>query len=256
MRTKELLMSLRLFTSLVPLLGLLLLSVPGSLAQDKKEDKKGPNTEDPQVVDSKVQKGKPAASIDFRKEYQLPYPSLSTLGTRIDTARRQQDPVSLGHAASELSLAEKVSGKQASLTSNALVREAAQLAKLRRQVTELRAMLHLSNQIANDQELATELQREIDDNKQYTQAEKRQIEMNEEPTSPRRLVVNNYTTQYVDITVNGQLKLQLPPGESRWCMIEHKWNPTILEGYGNQDIDKWGPRIIRGTFKTYTWNLH
>ena len=60
-----------------------------------------------------------------------------TLGNRIDTARRQYDPVALGNTASELALAEKVSGKQASLTSTALYKESVELAKLRRQVAEL-----------------------------------------------------------------------------------------------------------------------
>src|SRR5262249_48606057 len=151
-RIKEFLMASRPVTFPAVLLGLLVLVVPGAQAQDKKED---PSTQDPQVVDSKAQKGKPASAIDFRKELQLPYPTLGPLGARIDTARRQSDPIALGNAASELSLAEKVSGKQASLTSNALLRESIQLAKLRRENVELQAMLHLTNQIANEQELAT-----------------------------------------------------------------------------------------------------
>ncbi len=232
-------------------LGLVFLALPG-FGQSKPD----PKTQDQQVFESKPQKRKPAASIDFKKELRLPFPSLGTLGSRIDSARRQPDPVALGNAASELSLAEKVSGRQASLTSRDLLRESIQLAKLRREVAEMQAMLHLNNQIANEQGLAADLKRQIDDAKQYTQAEKRQIQMNEEPTGPRRLVVNNYSTQYIDITVNGRLKMQVPPGESRWCMIEHKWNPTILEGYGNEDIDTWGPKTILGTFKTYTWNIH
>jgi len=39
-------------------------------------------------------------------------------------------------------------------------------------------------------------------------------------------------------------------------VIEHKWNPTVLKGYGNEDTNNWGPRYIWGNFKTYTWNLY
>lgn len=234
------------------LLGLLVLVPPGPSAE-KKDD---PKPQDKQVVDSKAAKRTPATTINFKKELQLPFPSLGTLGSRIESARRQLDPVALGNTASELGLAEKVADKQASLTSTALYKEAVELAKLRKQVAEMKAMLHLSNQIANAQGEAATLKSQIDSAQAYAQAEKRQIEMNEEPTGPRRLIVNNYSTQYVDITVNGNLKGQVLPGESRWFMIEHKWNPTILKAYGNEDTSDWGPMIINGTFKTYTWNLH
>src|SRR5262249_12442816 len=94
------------------------------------------------VVDSKVEKKPLAASVDFRKELNLPYPSLGTLGSRIDSARKAPDPVSLAHSANELAVAEKVSGKKASLTSNQVLKEAQELAKLRRQEAELKALLY------------------------------------------------------------------------------------------------------------------
>ncbi len=246
-------MSVQRFTFPATFLGLLSFVVPLSVGQDAKDE---PKPKDKQVIDSRPEKRKLAAGVNFKKELGLPYPSLGTLGARIDSARRQSDPVSLGHAASELAVAEKVSGKQATLTSTKLYKEAVQLARLRRDVAELRAMLAMNYQITNAQGEATLLQQDIDQAKQFAQNEKRQIEMNQEPTGPRKLIVNNYTTQYIDVTVNGRLKMQVPPGESRWCMIEHKWNPTVLEGYGNEDLDKWGPKTILGDFKTYTWNIN
>lgn len=69
------------------------------------------------------------------------------------------------------------------------------------------------------------------------------------------MLLNNYTTQYIDLWVNGIYKMQVPPGGSKWCVIEHKWNPTVLTARG--DEDEGGPwrREIWGAYQTYTWNL-
>jgi hypothetical protein len=216
-----------------------------------------PKPPDQQVVDSKADKRPSAATIDFRKEYNLPLPSLGTLGARIESARRAPDPVSLGHAASELAVAEKVSGKKASLTSAKLIKEAAELASLRRQEAELRTTLQLTKQISDEQQNVTLLQEQIDAANKFTREEREKIQRNEEPSgAPRKILVNNYTTQYVDVYVNGYPKMQLEPGGSKWCVIEHKWNPTVLKAYGSEDVTQWGPRYIWGEYKTYTWNLN
>jgi hypothetical protein len=216
-----------------------------------------PKPDDKQSVDSKAEKRSPATAIDFKKELQLPFPTLGTLGARVEAARKAPDPVALAHTAGELAVAEKVSGKTASLTSQTLIQESAELAKLRRQVAEMKAVLNVSNQIANQEQLAMNLNAEIDRANQWTKEEKEAIQMGKAPTAaPRRVLVNNYTTQYADIYVNGYYKMQVGPGQSSYCVIEHKWNPTILRAYGNEDITNWGPRYIWGTFDTYTWNLN
>ncbi len=104
-------------------------SVRVSFIEDPKAEKlKGKDKEkDVQVVTSKASKRVPATTINFKKAYGLPFDSLATLGSRIDAARRKPDPVTLAHAASELAVAEKVSGKKASLTSKALLAESAEL---------------------------------------------------------------------------------------------------------------------------------
>jgi hypothetical protein len=63
-------------------------------------------------------------------------------------------------------------------------------------------------------------------------------------------------SQYVDVWVNGSEKAQVQPGQSTALTLDHKWNPTILTAYGNQDNSQWGPRYVWGRFKTYTWNLN
>jgi hypothetical protein len=220
------------------------------------EPKTGQKEDDKQVVESTAQKGTPAKSVDFRKDLGVPFGSLHTLGARIDTARKAHDPVSLGHAASELAVAEKVSGKKASVTSTAVMQEATQLAKLRRQVPELQAMVHLNQQVASEAELVMDLKQQIAMSQRQTKLETDAVKRNEEPTGPRKVLINNYTTQYVDLWVNGNPKMQVEPGQSKWCVIEHKWNPMVLTADGNEDAITWGPRYIWGNFPTYTWNLH
>jgi hypothetical protein len=107
----------------------------------------GDHASDKQVVSSKAVQERVAASVNFQKELGLSYPSLRTLGARIDAARQAPDPVTLAHAASELDVAEKVSGKKASITAPEILAEAAKLASLRKQEAELKAVLQVSKQV-------------------------------------------------------------------------------------------------------------
>ena len=196
-----------------------LLAVAGGDAQkpDSKDD-------DKQVVESKPQKRTPATSVNFNKELNLPYPTLRTLGTRIEAARRASDPVALAQTASELSVAEKVSGKQASLASLELIKESAQLAKLRNEVSELNAVYNVQSQITSDDKALTELKNQIAAAKQQAQQETQSVRLGEEPKNqPRRLLLNNYSDQYIEVNIDGWPRFPIvPPGESRYFMIEQR----------------------------------
>ena len=218
----------------------------------------GPSPDDKEVVSSKVSKRPAAASVNFRKELGLPFSSLSTLGPRIATARRDADPVALANAANELAVAEKVSGKKASLTSTTLGKEAAELAGLRRQQAELEAVLHVNEQITQEQDTIANLRKTISLSKQIANADVEAFRKNEEPTwAPRKVLVNNYTTQNLLVYVNGSSKWPMvPPGGAQLFVIEHRWNPTVLTATGDEDVDTWGPRYIWGRFNKYTWNIN
>jgi hypothetical protein len=217
----------------------------------------GTRNDDQQTVSSNAKKNPVAASVDFRKELGLPFRSLATLGSRIDTARRDHDPVSLANAAGELAVAEKVAGKQASLTSTALIKEAARLAKLRKEATELQAVERVAGQVATETELVTDLKKEIATSQQQAKAETDALRRNEPPTNaPRQVLVNNYTALYCDVWINGNLAAQVDPGKAKRFTIDQMSNPTVLEAYGNEDNSTWGPRYIWGNFPTYTWNLN
>jgi hypothetical protein len=205
------------------------------------------------VVTTKPTKSIPATSVQFRKDLNLPYPSLGTLGSRIDAARRAGDPVTLANAASELLTAEKVSGKTAGLTSKQVLREAAELAGLRRQEAELKAVLHVTEQLTQEEEKVAGLKKMI----ALTRAENPRIEKYEEPKdAPRKVVVNNYTTQYIDVQVNGYLRGQVPPGSTKVIVIDQIWNPIVLKGWGDADETTFGPVVLQGRFTTYTWNIN
>jgi hypothetical protein len=229
--------------------------VPAALPDDPKKD--DPASNDQQSVDSKATHKTAASSVNFRKSFNLPYPTLNTLGARIDAARRAPDPVALAHTAGELAVAEHVSGKQAAVTSSAVIKEAAELAKLRRQATELQAVSRVAAQVAGEQDLIADLRKEIADSQAIAKADVQAFRQNQEPTwTPRKVLVNNYTTQLLTVYVNGNYKGEIGPGLSQTIVVEHRWNPTVLTAYGDEDIDTWGPRTIWGRFQTYTWNIN
>jgi hypothetical protein len=212
---------------------------------------------DKQAVDSKATRKTAAKSVNFRKELNLPFQTLDNLGPRIDTARRASDPVALAHTASELAVAEKVSGKQATVTSGTLIQESAQLAKLRNQAAELKAVAQVASQVASEQALVTSLHNQIADAEASARLDKAAIDKNQEPGwTPRKIVINNHTLQYLTVFINGFYRTEISPGLTQTIVIEHRTNPTVVTCNGNEDIDTWGPRYIWGKFQTYNWNIN
>lgn len=110
-----------------------LLSV--GLANDQDTAEKGEG-----VKVSKLEKTVLAASVDFTGTLKLPFQSLVSLGSRIDSARLASDPVLLSAIARELAVAEKISGKNAPLTAANLSDEAITLVKLRNKSKEIEAV--------------------------------------------------------------------------------------------------------------------
>jgi hypothetical protein len=236
------------------LLGALAFASSHAAQEPKKAD---PPAGDQQTIKTKPTKGKPAAAVPFRKQFGLPFGTLDTLGSRIDRARRTGDPVALGHAAGELDLAEQVSGKTASLTSKQLIAEAAELASLRKQNAELQAVLTMSRKITVEQDQLTNLKKSIEEAQTQAAAAKQALQKNQEPThAPRKVVVNNYTTQYIDVQVNGYLKGQVDPGTTKVITIDQPWNPIVLKGWGDSDESVFGPVLLQGRFDKYTWNIN
>ncbi len=231
--------------------------LPRYSAQEPKKADPASNPEESSIITTKPTKVTPAASVKFGKALGLPLASLNTLGSRIDAARRAGDPVTLAHAASELAVAEKVSGKAASLTSKQLIAESAELASVRRQEAELNHVLEVSNQLRAAQSQLDNLKTQIAATQAETKADKDALLAKEEPTSkPRKIIVNNYSTQYIEIQVNGFVKGQVSPGATKVYTIDQRWNPIVVKGWGDADENIFGPLVLQGRFDKYTWNIN
>ena len=175
-------------------------------------------------MESKPVKKPAAAAVNFKKELGLPFDTLGTLGGRIDQARRKYDPVALAHTASELHVAEKVSGKKASVTSSQLIKESSELAKLRSQEAELRAVLNVSDQVANDKDVILSLNKEIDPAKERAKMDTEAVQKNWSRPGSRQGDGEQLHDAILTIWVNGRYKTEISPADAV-CVIEHRWNP-------------------------------
>ena len=119
------------------MLGLMLLAAGVVSAAEPEKPKAGAKGT---TIKVKATTAVSAATIDFRKELGLPFESLAWLGGRIERSRTDADPVGLAACAQELQAAEKVAGKQASLTAAALTAEVIETVKLRDDSKELAAV--------------------------------------------------------------------------------------------------------------------
>jgi hypothetical protein len=118
--------------------------LPSGRAEEKKPDEKTKEATSTPI------KTEPATSINFIKVLDLHFESLATLGSRIEEARKNADPVALATCATYLGAAETASGKKASLTAEVLTKEAIELAKLRGQSAELKAVAALVRDAGTD----------------------------------------------------------------------------------------------------------
>lgn len=131
--------------------------VTSYLSADDAKDKKGDDSVLNIKLTGKATEGSfLAGRINFRKELGIPFDYLDNLGQRIYQARKTPDPVELALAAHALSVAEKVSGKKASLTSETVMSEAFDLALRRGISSELTAVAMLATSQDKKKELDEE----------------------------------------------------------------------------------------------------
>jgi hypothetical protein len=194
----------KLLSSLV-LSGLLVGSaVQTATANDPKPGDQKPAAEDSNI-NSKVEK--PAPMPDFAGVYGLPFESLQGLGYRLTEARHKSDPVALAMLGTELAVAEKVSGKKADVTSDAVLKEAAELARMRRQEKELVAVAL----IVKDEGIAKELAELAMTAQKEEAARVASFKSGEKAKGIRILEVINDTHHRLSIRVNGVHIGWVPP---------------------------------------------
>lgn len=234
----------------------LLTLVFGSFSTAQGPDKGIAAQKDEQFVRTRPTKRQNAANIDFHKQLKLDYPSLHNLGSRIETARQNGDPVALSHLASELHVAEKVSGKKASLTSSDLLNESTDLASMRSLNDELQAIAVRAKQVqpSNLDTLLGKISKSEARAKALAK-EQQKIFDNALPGKTRvfPVLVENYTDESIAIYENGNFVKRIPPSEKRFVNVVLTRSPMVLVGHSLSL--SWGPRNIYGTFDTYRWVL-
>jgi len=213
------------------------LAVPRAGAfDDKKADKPEDLTEG-----TKQEKYTVATTVGFDAAFGLNFPSLSTVGARIDKARRAADPVSLALAAKELEVAETVSTKKASLTAKELMSEAVELGKLRNDAKELKALSLL---------VSTE-----DKTKENLEKAAEKAEKDEGTRGIRaRLTVHNYRNNQLQLYYNGYEVGTVPPRASRAFRINDTSGSDFTLRAADHFGRRWG-KSYSGSFTNFTWTI-
>jgi hypothetical protein len=189
-----------------------------------------------------------ATTIDFRQQYGLPFESLTAIGARIEQSRCSADPVGLAAAANELSAAEQVSGKKASLTADALRKEAIELAKLRDESQELKAVSMLAP-MAGDELTKLALA--------AATRERDELAAAKEGAQPKgiheALDVHNHSEVHVHVYMNGRLLGHIEPyGQGHYHVHAHGHVTLDARGPGGH---RWHEHIHEDV-DTYVFELN
>lgn len=213
-------------------------------------DEKKAEGEKSESFTTPVEKYVSATSIDFAKALDLSAPSVRTIGSRIEEARQAPDPIGLASTARELAAVEAATGKQASLKSSDVMKEAIALAKLRGRSAELKAVAAL----VSDQAAAEDLQVAAK-KAEKAEAEKAARAKNGELSRGicGVLHVNNQTHQHMEIYYNG-MNIGCVDGYStgQFYLNDHNWMFN-LEARG--DCGGYARRHVHGQMSHFDWTI-
>lgn len=202
-------------------------------------------------IESKAAAYKSAAALPFGEALGLSYSSLSTLGSRIEQARRSGDPVGLIAAAKELAVAEEVSGKKVELTADALTKEAIALAKLRAISSELKAVSLFVADPAAKKDLEAAIGPAKDQEAKDTEDMKARFEGEKAKGIFNELVVFNDSHHVVNIYVNGQYVGHVHPHQHEHFHV-HTHGHTDLAAVGGGH--RWDHHFDQD-YNTYRWRI-
>lgn len=188
-----------------------------------------------------------ACTVNFRTELKVPLAYLSTIGSEIHAARETPDPVALAICARSLKVAEAVSGKQASVTSDAVMSEALALAKIRREPAELEAVAMLVEDPAQKSELdklAKTVKRDTPEPGEVSKA------------IFGDLIVDNHTDHCLRIYVDGRYRGEVHAGQHAHLHVHtHSW-VNRLEAYCEDDGDLVSQGTVSGHQHNVSWDIH
>ena len=183
----------------------------------------------------------PVADTDFRGELTLGFPSLRTLGSRIDDARLEYDPVALGNLSRELKIAETVSGKKAKITSGQLMKEAVEMAKYMNGLPELQAL----SAMVEDTSTRQDLEKDILIAQKRVAEQERAFKAGERPKAiSGTLTIYNYAPEDVAVYYNGY---RLGTVSGNW------WQNFYVGDYSGYPYHRLEARGEFGNYWTWTW---
>jgi hypothetical protein len=208
------------------------------------------------VVRCKFSDAKPtcgaASRVDFVQELGVSLDYLNGIGHRISVARAKPDPVELAMAGQALAVAEKVSGKQASITSAQVIGEALDLAKMRGVSTELSAIAL----VVTDPEAQHGLTKAV------ALAEKREAEAAAKTTSGESakelfgtLRVINHSDECLRIHVSGRYVGTVHAGRTGYFHVHDHSNPTHFDAYCEHDGELVREANLWGHRHSATWHI-
>jgi hypothetical protein len=192
----------------------------------------------------------PAATVNFAGDLELNFASLKKLGSRIDSAREQVDPVDLVSAAIELAAAEKVSGKTSSIKAADLLKEGLDLAKLRRHPDELKAIALL----VTDKEQKEELQVLAKEAKKRLAGLKANTGKSKGITGT--LYIVNRTRHTIHIAINGEARGHVMPWNTRGFFVgDSDFDQTTMNAWAAGGFS-WGPYTFRQRHVNWTFTFN
>lgn len=233
--------------------GLLLGGLPlVAMAQDAKKDAK---EDDAKVVHSKISEGTKscgaACRVNFTKELGLSLDYLGSIGHRISLARKSPDPVDLALAAQALSVAETVSGKKASITSEQVQAEALELVKMRGISSELSAVALVIPAAKQDLEkLAVVAKKREEEGKKKTESGE---------TSKAlfgTLTVVNHSGECLRIYVSGQYVGEAHQGQTAYFHVHDHRNATHLQALCEEEGHLVSQQFVFGHQHGWHWHIH
>lgn len=194
-----------------------------------------------------------AGCVNFAKEFGLSLDYLGSIGNRIALARKAPDPVELALCSQALAVAEKVSGKQASITSEQVRAEAIDLAKQRGYANELSAVAL----IVPDAEVKRDLEKQLVLTKKRDEEALAAAKTGESTKELfGRLTVVNHSGECIRIFVSGRFYGEVHEGQTQAFHV-HDHNPsTRLEAYCEEDGDLVSARSVFGHRHSFLWHIH
>jgi hypothetical protein len=239
------------------LLGALIVgsSIVAAYAQDPPA--KGDKAAEPTVLKSNLKDATKcccrSCTVNFTKELGVPLDYLTQIGHRIHTARRTPDPVELAMASKSLALAEKLSGKKASLTADEVMAEAVELAKLRGISTELAAMIELTG----DSKEKTPLQTEMAAAKKREAEAKAAAATGETPKAIHgTLHVVNHSGECLRIYLDGHCVGTVHEGQSGCFYVHACGHHNNLQAICEEGGELVSQQCVHGHYHTYCWHIH